>query len=299
MKKILTYLLVLLMCAGAPVFAAELKFVQLSDTHYLQNGRNTSFKLIGESPRLLDEAIEQINAIDRLSFVMFTGDMIDLPRKNELLGFLSYAQKINAPHYYAIGNHDIGKTLSREEFVQLAGMPSDYYSFSPQKGFKVIVLDAVTPYDNGQVVGKLNKEQLAWLDEQIACAGRDVILIFMHHPVVEPFASADHKLLNADELDRVLSKYKNPVAVFSGHYHAAKITQKENVLYVSSPSLVTYPNAFRVVNVKTGFKNVTFDICIQETGLKNLQKTAKLFLLGSSVNLGEEKDLNGVYKIAR
>ena len=42
---------------------------------------------------------------------------------------------------------------------------------------------------------------------------------------------------------------KNPIGVFQGHYHAAKITQHDNVLYVNSPALVSYPNAFRVVSV--------------------------------------------------
>ena len=38
--------------------ATNLKFAQLSDIHFLANGSNTTFKMIGESPRLLDDAIE-------------------------------------------------------------------------------------------------------------------------------------------------------------------------------------------------------------------------------------------------
>ena len=45
-------------------------------------------------------------------------------------------------------------------------------------------------------------------------------------------------------MEEILNKYKNPIAVFQGHYHGAKITQRDNILYVSCPALVSYPNAF-------------------------------------------------------
>ena len=48
----------------------SLKFIQLSDVHYLENGANTTFKMIGESPRLLNDAIEQINEQKDLDFVI-------------------------------------------------------------------------------------------------------------------------------------------------------------------------------------------------------------------------------------
>ena len=50
--------------------ATSLKFAQVSDVHFLENGSNTTFKMIGESPRLLDDAIEQINDQNDLDFVM-------------------------------------------------------------------------------------------------------------------------------------------------------------------------------------------------------------------------------------
>ena len=77
----------------------------------------------------------------------------------------------------------------------------------------------------------------------------------MHVPVLEPFNSPNHRLLDADKMQEILNKYKNPIAVFQGHYHGAKITQKGNILYVSCPSMVTYPNAFRMISV-TNYKNL-------------------------------------------
>jgi predicted phosphodiesterase len=295
MKKLLLILFLL----ASVCQAADLKFVQVSDVHYAQNGSNTTYKLIGESPRLLDDAVGQINEIPGVSFVMFTGDVVDQPQEKELAWFLDYANKLKYPTYFAFGNHDIGKTMSRERFAELTGMPAAYYTFVPKKGFRVIVLDAVTPVANGQVNGRIDKAQFEWLEQQYQNSPDDVMLIFMHHPIIEPFPSSTHKFLNGAELDAVLHKYKNPTAVFTGHYHACKITQNENILYISSPALVTYPNAFRVVNVSEQRKKVVFDIRLQETGLKKLQKTAKLFMTGSALTEGEEKDRNGVYELRK
>lgn len=59
-------------CSGTNT-AAGLKFAQLSDVHFLADGSNTTFKMTGESPRLLDDAISQINEYNDIDFVMFTG----------------------------------------------------------------------------------------------------------------------------------------------------------------------------------------------------------------------------------
>lgn len=59
--------------------STSLKFAQVSDVHFLENGSNTTFKMIGESPRLLDDAVTQLNEHNDLDFVMFTGDLIDKP----------------------------------------------------------------------------------------------------------------------------------------------------------------------------------------------------------------------------
>ncbi len=290
-------LLVLFLLTGA-AFAADLRFAQVSDVHYMNNGVNNYYKFIGESPRLLDDAIGQINQTPELSFVVFTGDMVDQPREAELKGFLSHIQTLEYPWHFAPGNHDVGKTMSRAKFLELTGGMAPYYTFIPKKGFRVIVLDSVTPLENGSSGGQIGKEQLQWLDEQLACAGKDVVLIFMHHTLCEPFASPNHRMSDAAEVIEVLHRYKNPIAVFAGHYHACGIVQDENVLYVNSPSLVTYPNAFRVVDVNAGIRKVVFNIQLRETGLKNLQKTAKIFL-GTAPNAGEEKDRNAIVEIVR
>lgn len=287
--------------------ASDLKFVQLSDVHFSDAGENTTFKMTGESPKLLQDAVEQINEIPDLNFVMLTGDQVNVPYEKQLKGFLTYAEKIKTPWYFAFGNHDrcVGGYLTKQLYLDIVAshnpnfkFKTPYYSFVPQKGYKVIVLDTIIS-ESITSNGRVSEQQLAWLDSELKQSQKDVVLIFMHVPIIEPFPSSGHRLLNAGAVQGIIEKYKNPIGVFSGHYHAAKITQNGNVLYVSSPALVSYPNAFRVISVRNERKRVVFDIQMKETRETNVQKLAKLLVFGSNVYTGEEKDRNGIYEIKK
>ena len=287
--------------------ASGLRFVQVSDDHFLQDAPNTTFKMIAESPKLLDDAIEQINEISNVSFVMFTGDLIDKPFEKELHAVLPHLEKIKAPWYFSFGNHDVcvGGYLTKKLYFDILReanpnftFEKPYYSFIPKKGYKVIVLDSII---DSEVTanGYIYPEQLKWLDEELKASQNDIVLIFMHVPLVEPFSSPNHRMRNADEVISTIEKYKNPIGVFTGHYHAAKVIQHDNVLYVSSPSLVSYPNAFRLVNITEKKDKVIFDLQFKETRLKNVQKLAKLMVFASTLYSGEEKDQTATYVIKK
>lgn len=300
--------------AGAMLFGLQsysstssLKFAQVSDIHFYTGQNNTTYKMIAESPKLLDDAIEQINSTPNVSFVMFTGDQIDKPFEKELSAFLPHTEKINVPWYFAFGNHDtmVGGYLNPSVYMQLVNkynknykFEKSYYSFVPQKGYKVIVLDTIIR-ERLTSNGRIGDEQLKWLDDELANSKKDTVLIFMHVPALEPYNSPNHRLLDADKMEEILSKYNNPIGVFQGHYHGAKITQKDNILYVSCPALVSYPNAFRMVTVSNYRNKVVFNIENKETRLTNIQKLAKILVFGTSVYTGEEKDQNATITIKK
>ncbi len=304
-----TFLLAGIMVYGLQCYSAasSLKFAQISDAHFYTGEDNTTFKLRAESDKLLDDAIQQVNETPNLNFVMFTGDQIDKSFEKELRAFLPHAQKLIYPWYVTFGNHDtcIGGYLTPEVYLNMVSeanpnfkFKKPYYSFEPQKGYKVIVLDTIIR-DRLTSNGQISAEQLKWLSDELDSAGKDTVLIFTHIPLVEPFESAGHRLLNAKEVRAVVEKHKTPIAVFQGHYHATMIKQFDNVLYVSTPSLVSYPNAFRTVTVTNHRKSVVFDIQFKETRLKNIQKLAKIMVFAGSLYSGEEKDQSGTFEIKK
>lgn len=287
--------------------ASGLRFVQISDDHFLENGANTTFKMIAESPRLLDDAIEQTNEIPNVDFVMFTGDLIDKPFEKELHAVLPHLAKLNAPWYFAFGNHDVcvGGYLTKDVYLSILRennpnftFKKPYYSFVPKKGYKVIVLDSIIDTSITSN-GNIYEEELKWLDEELAKSKKDIVLIFEHVPIVEPFSSPNHRLKNDTVVRETIEKYKNPIGVFTGHYHASKVIQHNNVLYVNSPALVSYPNAFRQVDITERGRKVIFSLKFKETRLTNVQKLAKLLVFSSSLYTGDEQDQNGTFIIKR
>lgn len=285
----------------------SLKFIQLSDVHYLENGANTTFKMIGESPRLLNDAIEQINEQKDLDFVMITGDLIDKSLEKELKSVLPYLGKLNYPWYFAFGNHDrcVGGYLDTNLYMKMLREANPdykfnlpYYAFTPKKGYRVIVLDdIITTEITSQ--GYIDQTQYNWLKKELDKSKKDTVLIFMHVPLIEPFASPNHRLRNASAVMGLIESYKNPIGVFQGHYHATRVEQRGNVLYVNTPALVSYPNAFRMVTVQNCKDKTTFELHWIETREKTIQKMAKLLVLVSSIYTGEEKDRQGIYEIKK
>lgn len=281
-----------------PSRSNTLKFVQLSDVHYSTVRKDTSYKLLSQSKKLLLDAVAQINKLNDVNFVMETGDLIDQPTECSAIDAFSIMNTIKYPWYYAVGNHDTspGGYLDKERFVELLREYNPaftfdklYYSFAPKKGFKVIVLDGAP--DKGITSnGYIPEEELNWLDCELQDSKKDVVLIFLHFPLLEPFPSAHHRILNSDEFYKVLNKYKNPIAIFAGHYHTTKITKVNNIIHVASPSLVTYPNSFRVVSVTNYRDKAIFDFYFYETQLKELQTKARLMTFGSSSYYGKEED---------
>ncbi len=169
---------------------------------------------------------------------------------------------------------------------------------TPKKGYKAIVLDDIIT-DEITSNGYIDEVQLKWLKKELDSAKNDTVLIFMHVPIIEPFASPNHKMRNGYALKQLIESYDNPIGVFQGHYHATKITQHDNVLYVNTPALVSYPNAFRIINVTNYKDKVVFDFTWKETRETTIQKMAKILVFSGGIYAGEEKDQTGTYEIKK
>ena len=66
--------------------------------------------------------------------------------------------------------------------------------------------------------------------------------------------------------------------------------QKNNILHVSTPSMIMYPNAFRVVTVHDYKDKVVFDLEFKETNLKEIQQTSKILTIAKGLTYGTAQD---------
>lgn len=308
-RKLLIIAFIILL-TGTSAFAfsfrnMSLKVVQVSDTHISERS-DTSYKMLSSSKDLLKDAINTINSIPGVDFVMFTGDMVDQPFVESYKDFFTVVSNLNYPSLNTFGNHDsvmcdsnsneCTKGLKKNEALEIIKkcnrnyvFDKTYYAFTPKTDYRIIILDPVI--DNEVTAnGYLSTEQLQFLDNELNQNQDKVVVIFQHHPLIEPFVSQDHNIRNAVDYMAILAKYKNPILICSGHYHTTKITRDKNIIHVSTPSLVTYPNAFRLISI-TNYKDRTvFDFSFYETTLEEVQERAKQSTIASASFYGVEKD---------
>lgn len=311
-SKIVNFTLtILIACAiGSQVCTAannNLRIAQVSDAHFSSFEENTSYKFLKKSGELLDDVIFQINTSGPYDFVMFTGDLVNYPKISELQKFTSHVNNLIYPWYAIAGNHDISidGPLTKDKFMATLAQANDnmnqkniYYAFTPKKGFRVICLDSIIDYKL-TANGEISNEEFIWLKEELDEHEKDTIIICTHVPIIEPYSSSNHKMLNEYEVRKLLKTHKNPLIVLQGHYHAVKIKQDDNMLVITSPSLVTYPNAFRVININSNKNRTLVDVYLKETNLKDIQTRSKLRLMGTEKLYGEECDRNASFELGR
>lgn len=298
---------ILFFVSNQPSFSRTLKFAQISDVHYSTVRADNSYKLLSQTKPLLEDAVGQINEAKNLDFVVITGDLIDKPKKESLIETTEILNTLNYPWYTVIGNHDTTTDgfLKKDKYIEILNernpdfkFDSTYYSFKVKSGYRLIFMDGAKNKGISSN-GIIPKEELNWLDEILKKSKNDVVLIFIHFPLVTPFDSPNHEILNADEFKSVLDKYDMPIAIFSGHYHMTKISKRGNILHVSTPSLAGYPNAFRFVEVNNKRNQVVFNFKFAETNLKDLQTKTKILTFGGGRYYGREQDRNATVVIEK
>lgn len=159
--------------------------------------------------------------------------------------------------HHIIGNHDVWGWQLKDESVKLDAsygkawvlnqhkMPGRYYSFK-KEGWHFIVLDS-TQENNGGYIAKLEDEQFAWLEKELASvAQNDFVCIMSHIPIIS-FCSAmffekneangdfriSRALLHTDNR-KLKALFKNFPAIklcLSGHIHLQDEVEYAGIKY--------------------------------------------------------------------
>ena len=97
-------------------------------------------------------------------------------------------------------------------------------------------------------------------------------------------------MVNADEFFNILLKYKQPIIVLTGHYHATKIRNIGNLVFVSTPSLVTYPMGFRHIKITNYKDRVVYNFDFLSTRLEDVKEENRQSVISYATLAGFEKD---------
>jgi 3',5'-cyclic AMP phosphodiesterase CpdA len=210
--------------------------LQLSDPHVGATWGD------GDPVAGLTRAVESVRRLpDRPDAVLVSGDLADNGADGEYEFVREMLARLDAPVYVLPGNHDDRDTLRRHFGLPGAiGTPVQYaVDLGP---LRLVVLDSTRP---GEDRGELDRQRLAWLDDELAAAPDRITLVAMHHPPlstgIEAWDEIGLPVADRGALSEVLERHPQVRRLVAGHVHCTIAAELAGRAALAIPS--TYVQA--------------------------------------------------------
>jgi 3',5'-cyclic AMP phosphodiesterase CpdA len=225
------------------------------------------FHLVEVSIPALENVLQHLSQLD-LDFLLLPGDLTQHGEPENHAWLQKRLSELPFPAYVIPGNHDVPVIEADKQSIGFSDFPYYYQKFgydNPKQiyytnellpGVRLIALNSNSFNDQGKQIGHLDTSQLLWLEEVLAGVGDELVLVMIHHNVVEhlpnqsrhPMASR-YMLENAPELLQILRRYDVKL-VFTGHLHVQDVAYESGVYDITTGSLVSYPHPYRVLEYR-------------------------------------------------
>lgn len=178
-------------------FIKIVKFAQLSDTHLVSTvDDDGGYRVKHRVEQILSDTVADLNRIEGLNFVFFTGDNIDEQNIATAEKFMNCLADLKCPYYMVVGNHDItseGGALPKNRYIEFFrdhGFHDSrgYYSFDMFDENHFVILDSALTDTWG---GYVDPEQLEWLKVDLHENRSKFCYIVMHHNLIKQQADDD------------------------------------------------------------------------------------------------------------
>ncbi|MDM9382489.1 metallophosphoesterase [Chlorogloeopsis sp. ULAP01] len=225
------------------------------------------FHLVEVSIPAFESVLEHLTQLN-LDFLLLPGDLTQHGEPDNHAWLQERLAKLPFPTYVVPGNHDVPVLHANHQSIAFADFPYYYRKFGytePEKcyytcqvlpGVRLIGLNSNSFNDWGEQIGSLDINQMRWLEEVLAASGDELVLVIIHHNVVEHLpnqsrhAMANRYMLeNAPELLQLLRHYGVKL-VFTGHLHVQDVAYSQEVYDITTGSLVSYPHPYRVLEFR-------------------------------------------------
>lgn len=185
------------------------------------------FAVLGDVQRAFDEtstAVDRLNALDDLAFVVQVGDFTDQGLLYEFDLMNELFERLRMPYFVVVGNHDL---LGNGDRIYESFFGPRNYDFTFQRTRLVFLDTNSREYGFGE-----RAPDLAWLGPRIAPGpDHDRVVIFSH---VWPWSDDFDPALRDPFLDQLGDA--DVVASFHGHDHTYRTRSHDGVQYVIADS---------------------------------------------------------------
>lgn len=197
------------------------RIIQLSDIHMVEQGV-LAYGVV-DTAKYLDQAVAYIGNllpnIGPVDGIVITGDLSDHGREAQYARLQDLLSPLKLPVCVMPGNHD-DRDVMRAMFTDQAWHP-DQDRLNSHVRFGDIHVLALDSLVSGKAHGVLTSQTLDWLEEELEQAGKEPVVIALHHP---PFMTGighmdAQPLHNPENLLELVSRYEGPAMTICGHVH--------------------------------------------------------------------------------
>ncbi len=246
------------------------RFAIISDPHVAvpQTIQNHShrFHLVEVSILALEKVLNHLEQLN-LDFLLLPGDLTQDGEPENHNWLQKRLKSLPFPVFVVPGNHDVLSLSPTETNIGFHEFPSYYshcgydgndlyYTKEILPGVRIIGLNSNQFDQKGKQLGCLDEEQLTWLEDLLPQVKDQLLLVMIHHNVIEhlPGQTAHelgkrYMLDNASLLLKILESV-NCKLIFTGHLHVQDVAYHNGIYEITTGSLVSYPHPYRLIEVK-------------------------------------------------
>lgn len=206
------------------------RIIQITDTH-IQADPDDDFDGIN-TRQSLDAVLQFVRKnVMPCDAMLVTGDLVHVPVVQAYTALAGMLQRIDVPVFCIPGNHDDPDLM--EKFLNTENISTaKHLQFTH---WQLCLLNTWLP---GTHAGRLQQDELHFLDNSLRNNGDRHALVVLHHPPV-PIDSPwmdKMRLENPGELFSVIDQYPAVRAIIWGHIHQEFSSRHGDILLLAAPS---------------------------------------------------------------
>lgn len=236
------------------------RILQFSDMHLLGNSTAKFLGLnVDQTFKAVVQYAYQTTQFMPPNLVLLTGD---LSQDYSLASYEMIAKAcrvFSCPVIAILGNHDdpliFKRVLSKSKIDILT---KDFLLAE----WHILLLNS---HWEGQVAGRLNEEELSFLEKSLHDHLKTPTLIFLHHQIltVECQWVDSLRLANYEEFLAIIDRHQQVKGVISGHIHQENSSTRKNIDFLTTPAtswqFAPHTAAFKLDNIMPGYRWIEID----------------------------------------